>query len=449
MGTDADFPRTLIVGAHFSEDSGVGTFLGRLFSAWPTDRLATVSNSRERPDWRRCHRHYQTGDLEYRLQAPFRWLAPAHESGLLTPPAGGVTRTAAGAPGGVQGSPQARNIRRTVRALLGGGEFLYRIGPSPQLLSWVRDFQPEVLYGHCSTLDSVRFLRRMQHALQIPLVLHIMDDWPETLYREGVISRFQRARYLAEFAELVQAADVTVAISREMARAWEERYRRPVVWFPMPVELGPYQTAARTQWAAGRPFRLRYGGRVGWAIRESLADLAGEVRLLRQEGADVVFELATFQTEEVPAACSASDGVSVRQPGPLAAVPRVQAAADVLVICYDFDDVSFRQARYSMPSKLADCMASGTPILVYGPAGLPVVEYARREGWGKVVDCRDPALLRDAVRELMNSAQLREALGRTARRLAAEVHDARMVSERLRVMLREAAVRNSARGGES
>jgi glycosyltransferase involved in cell wall biosynthesis len=224
-----------------------------------------------------------------------------------------------------------------------------------------------------------------------------------------------------------------------MAEEYEHRYQRPVLWLPMPVVLEPYQAAARTQWTLGNPFRLRYGGRVGWAIRESLADVARAVHTLRQEGANVVFDLVTFQSEHVPAVCLASSGVTVKSPGPLADLPRFQAEADVLVVCYDFDPESTRQARYSMPSKLADCMASGSPILVYGPEGLPVVEYARREGWGKVVARRDPVALRAAVRELMESAALREQLGRTAARLAAERHNATAVSEQMRRILAAAA----------
>jgi glycosyltransferase involved in cell wall biosynthesis len=305
----------------------------------------------------------------------------------------------------------------------------------------VRDFQPEVLYGHCSDLNSVLFLRRMRQALGLPLILHFMDDWAETKYREGWIAKLLHPRFQAEFRELVRSADVTIAICQEMAEEYEKRYQRPVLWFPMPVELGAYLAAARTRWTAGRPFRLRYGGRVGWAIHESLADLAGVVHVLRQGGTDVALDIVTFQADEVPAACLALTGVAVQVPGPLAELPRLQAEADVLVVCYDFDQESFRQARYSMPSKLADCMASGTPILVYGPAGLPVVEYARRDGWGKVVDRRDPLALQAAMRELMGSAVLREQLGRNAQRLAVERHDATTVSMSLRAVLRGAVDR--------
>lgn len=353
------------------------------------------------------------------------------------------------APSAITTPPTISLCRRLVRypwrvllRILGGGEILSRVGPSPQLLAWVRQFEPDVLYGHFSSLNSLRFLRRMQRAMDLPLVLHFMDDFPEALYRGDLASRFLRPRYLAEFAELVRSADVAIAICQEMAEEYGQRYQRPVLSLPMPVELDTYQAAARTQWAAGHPFRLRYGGRVGWAIHESLADLARAIHTLRQEGADVAFDLVTFQTEQVPAACLASIGVSVQIPGPLGDLPRLQAEADVLVICYDFDQESFRQARYSMPSKMVPSMASGTPILVYGPAGLPVVEYARRDSWGKVVDRRDPVALQAAVRELMDSAVLREQLGRTAQRLAAERHDAKKVSENFRVML-EKALRNT------
>ncbi|MEI6155145.1 MAG: hypothetical protein WCQ90_13785, partial [Deltaproteobacteria bacterium] len=48
---------------------------------------------------------------------------------------------------------------------------------------------------------------------------------------------------------------------------------------------------------------------------------------------------------------------------------------------------------------------------------------------------RDRVALRAAVRDLMESEALREQLGRTAKRLAAERHDAKAVSESFRAIL--------------
>ncbi len=435
MRPEVNYPRTLIVNAHFTERSGSGTFLGRLFSGWPSDRLATVDGDAQNLNWHRCERHYLTGNLEFRLVKPFNQLVPAKLSGPVLPPAT-VTAPSSGVPTNVSFSRRLSQYPwRTFNRLLGGGEILYRVEPSPQLLAWIREFQPEVIYGHFSNLNSLRFLRRVQQELNLPLILHFMDDFPGSYYREGWGSRFVRLRYLDEFAELVRSADIAIAINQEMAEEYEKRYQRPFLFLPMPVELASYQSTARTQWVTGQPFRLLYGGRVGWAIHESLADIAIAVHSLRKDGADVVFDIMTFQIEEVPAFSIESDGVNVQTPGPLSDLARLQAEVDVLVICYDFDPESFRQARYSMPAKLAPCMASGTPILVYGPPGLPVVEYARRDGWGKVVDKRDPVTLKTAVRELMESSTLREQLGLISKKLATERHDAKLVSEEMRRIL--------------
>jgi glycosyltransferase involved in cell wall biosynthesis len=355
--------------------------------------------------------------------------------------AGALTTTAKQAPISLS-RRVARYPWRAFLRLVGEWDAIFSNTPSPQLLAWVRDFQPEVIYGHCAGLNRVLFLRHIQQALGLPLVLHIMDDFPEVLYRNGLFSPFMRPRYLAEFSELVGSANVAIAICKEMAEEYERRYRRRVTSLSMPVELDAYQTVFRTQWTAGRPFRLQFGGRVGWALRESLVDIAHAVSLLQKEGAAIVFDILTFEPEQVPAICHNSSGVTVQRAVPTGELPRRQAEADVLVICLDFDGKSVRQAKYSMPSKTAGCMASGTPILVYGPAGSPVVEYARREGWGRVVDRRDPVKLRTAVRELMESAALRERLGSTARRLAIERHDAKAVSENLRVWLQNLAVGN-------
>jgi glycosyltransferase involved in cell wall biosynthesis len=434
---DADYPRTLIVGAQFSEQSGSGTYLGRLFSGWPKDQLATVSGTPEVPDWNRCSRHYRTGELRFPLSLFSRWLLSTGQPGPMFPPLVPFSPSQS-APGLQKVSIVRRLARYPWRALLrltGGGDNLFRANPSQQVLRWARDFNPDVIYGHCSGLNSVIFLRQMQQALGCPVVLHFMDDWAETTHQRGWMEQWQRARYVSEFNKLIQSVDVTIAICQEMAEEYEKRYQRPVLWLPMPVELEGHQVAARCQWKADKPFRIRYGGRVGWAIRDSLEDLARVVNTLRKEGADVEFDIATFEPEMLPDVCRTTLGVNVQIPGSLTDLPRLQAEADVLLICYDFDPKSLAQARYSMPAKLAPCMASGTPILVYGPAGLPVVEYARRDGWAKIVDRRDPAVLKVAVRDLMESVTLREQLGQTANRLANERHDAKVVSERIRCVL--------------
>jgi len=434
MSTLDAHPRTLVVGGHISEFSGTGIYLRMLFTEWPKDRLACVSGSSLPPDWTRCSHYYQTGDQEFKLQLPLNWIVPTRWSGPLENP---IHRQGANA----QLSLRSNFVRRVARYFWqnvirpSGGESLYYVTPSVQLLAWIKEVNPGVIYGHCSDLSSVRFLRRIHQALGLPLVLHLMDDWAGTLYQTMGLTRCLRSRYQVEFAELVQSATIVLGICPEMAEAYEQRYQRPVLSLPNPVEMKPYQKFTRTKWTSGKPFRLRYGGRIGWAIRNSLVDISKVVMEMRHMGVDVVFDITTFNPEQVPDACRNLSGVTVSSPCSLVDLPRVQSETDVLVVCYDFDPKSIRLARYSMPGKMAECMASGTPVLVYGPAGLPVVEYARRFKWGHVVDTQNQEVLSTAIRKLVKSESLREQLGRTAIRLVAERHDASQVAQRFRELV--------------
>ena len=437
IAPSSSYPRTLIVGNHMSEFSGTGVFLRMLFTGWPAARLACISSSGLTPDWTRCHHYYRTGDQEFRLRPPLSWIAPARNSGPVPSP---ILR-----PESSNSVPRTNKLARHLARHLwhnvirpSGGDALYQVAPSAQLLAWIRGINPEIIYGQCADLASVRFLRRIQQALGLPLVLHLMDDWAGTLYQTMSPSRFLRSRYQSEFAEVIQSAAVVLGICREMAEVYEQRYHRPVLWLHNPVDLEAYRPFTRSQWSPGKPFRLRYGGRVGWAIRNSLVDISKTVSSLHQKGFEISFDVTTSNQDQLPGICRKLPGVSVCSPCPLAELPRLQAEADVLIVCYDFDAESMRLARYSMPGKMAECMASGTPILVYGPAGLPVVEYAKRLKWGYVVDTPDPVKLSSAVQKLFESAALRERLGQTALRVASERHDAKQVSLQLHDLIQSA-----------
>lgn len=434
-------PRTLIVGAQFSEHSGTGTFLSMLFANWRPESLATVYDDQLPVDLSRCSRHYEVGSRENRWRWPVCYLAPQRRSGPCLPASSrpALEANAKAAQWGLFLSRKRfRSQARCMVRLLCREDLFVETRLSNDLLSWIRSFEPEVIYGRPSTLGGNRLLREIHQAVRKPLVLHYMDDWPENLYRKGLLEWCFRPAYLREFRELVGLADANLAICREMAEAYQRRYGFEFQWLENPVNMQEYRGLSRAEWSVGRPFTIRYGGRIGWAIRQSLLDLACVVHEMRREKVDVAFDIYSADGYLIAKECGRYNGVAVRPLGPHRELARSQCKADVLFICYDFDPSSVRLARFSMPGKLGECLATGTPILIYGPKGLPVVEYARREKWGRVVDERSHLLLRGALTDLIRLASERERLGRASMQLAQSRHDSAIVSERLRGIIQSA-----------
>ena len=438
-------PKVLCVGGVLSDRTGTGVYLRRLFGSWPAESVASVaaSDSVQQPDWRSCCQHYCLGDAELKLTPLLRPFVPPRLSRILNSNVSQphvVSGQEGSAPEGNYARHFARMCWRGLLKIAGGGEAFYRFGISKQLLDYVTQFNPDVIYGQCSSLTSVRVLANIQKAFPVPLVVHCMDDWPTVIYTRPVAERLYRQVYLMELFQLMKSADLLIGICEEMTAEYRNRYNRPVHYVGMPVDLKAYEGVSRQDWGPGRPFRLQFAGRVGWALNQSLSDIAHAIESLNSEGMNIILEIFTFNPLQLEDFCRESACVQVKdaiEPNELA---HHQALADVLVVCLDHGTLPYRQARYSMPSKLPGCLASGTPILAYGPRGLPFIEYARRSGYGIVVDVRDACHLKAAIRNLFNSTELRESYGRKGMALAAKYHDAKVISLHFQELVARAAV---------
>ena len=87
------------------------------------------------------------------------------------------------------------------------------------------------------------------------------------------------------------------------------------------------------------------------------------------------------------------------------------------------------------PSKLPEYLAAGRPVLVYAPPDSYYARYARREGFGLVVDKPDRDLFRKPIFDLKHDAALSRHLVENARRIAVQNHDAVRLSARLQQFL--------------
>src|SRR5262249_1031600 len=62
---------------------------------------------------------------------------------------------------------------------------------------------------------------------------------------------------------------------------------------------------------------------------------------------------------------------------PQSDLPKVLSTADILFLPYSFSPIARSAVETAFPSKIADYLASGKPILVFGPGYSSLVRYAR------------------------------------------------------------------------
>jgi len=457
-----EFPRTLVYGHAFDSESGGGITLSNLFHGWDRDRLFAIAPIQEPAPDSICKHYYRLGPDEDRWIWP---LSLVPRAGLpsgpvdLSPPPSRRTAGQRSDPLPLGGSPglrtsplplggSPRQLFYRSLSLLGSQDALRRSHLTPGLASWLDRLRPEVVYALFSSIPGMRLLHAVLDRTGAPFVAHMMDDWPATIYGSGALGPGLRREADRLLRSLLERAKVRIAISEDMRVEYEKRYGMPFVAVHNPVDLARVRRSQRSQWERhGGPFKVRYGGRVGPGIGTSLVDVGRAVAALRSSGIDIELEVATSSARE-PALrdLAALDGVHIRPMAPYEALPAELAGADVLVMPYDFDAMSEKLMRFSMATKTAEFMASGTPVLVYAPESFAVSRYAHGSGWGVAVTTRGPAAVQHQLVELLSDSKLRENLGRRAIEIAGKAHDAAVVREQFRGLLSTAASFTPIRG---
>jgi glycosyltransferase involved in cell wall biosynthesis len=172
---------------------------------------------------------------------------------------------------------------------------------------------------------------------------------------------------------------------------------------------------------------ILFAGLVGYTVRDCLNLLAelitsGQLEEYGLAGAQLhlcttltVAEIRTFGWDHKAIVCRSW----VRQ----SELAGVLSSADILFLPYSFLKGSRDAVETAFPSKTADYLAAGKPILVFGPKYSSLVRYASEQGFAEIVDEFSPAALAQSIRKIALSPLYKEHLAARALEVFSVNHD--------------------------
>jgi len=116
----------------------------------------------------------------------------------------------------------------------------------------------------------------------------------------------------------------------------------------------------------------------------------------------------------------------------------VLRSADVLFLPFSFSESSRYAVERAFPSKTADYLAAGKPILVFGPRYSTLVRYATELGFAEIVDEFDCDALARGIQKVVTAPAYRQQLCSRSVAVFAENHDILRQRHAFRLQLREA-----------
>ena len=328
------------------------------------------------------------------------------------------------------------------------GVMHYRSGPDPATrLVWLRDSirvralarriqeiarerdDVRLLHAHSPVLCGMAALRAGR-ALGLPVVYEVRGLWEEAM--AGRSLRYRLARAME--TRVCRQAGAVVAISEGLKREFVSRGvpAMKVHVIPNGVDTDAFQpTPPDPQWRAAHrvgdgPVVLYLGALRDYEGIDLLFDALPRIRDRFPAVRLVVVGDGEARQALADRARGIGDSVVLLPPVPHSGVKQCYAAADVVA----YPRRTTRATELVTPLKPLEAMAMGKPIVASAVGGLR--ELLTDGQTARLFTAGSATALADVVAELLADGALRSRLGETARQVAREQRDWRMIVPRHR-----------------
>ena len=433
------YPKVLIIGQQFDKRSGGGITLTNLFYGWDINKIAVAASEINNPDFSVCNRFYCIGTSEIERDFPFNLKLSVKE------PDSCIVECS-----DHQQQPNFTTKPQENRLILLKDSLLYLTGQihrrrklviSKELLNWINEFSPDIIYSQLSTFELIRFVDKLHSELKKPLVFHMMDDWPTiiTAEQKGIFKLYWTHRIDNALKRLLSKANVLLSISESMSEAYFSRYNLTFIPFHNPIIKEDWLLYSKNEWNINSVFKLVYTGRIGTATNKSILFISKTIDKINQSGLRIKLDIySSNYSSQMAAKFHVFKGVEVKQAVPHNSIPSLLYNYDLLLLPLDFDKVGIDFARYSMPTKASEYMISGTPTLVFADMQTALAKHAIKYKWAYVVSENSTDQLETALNKLATDKDLRTELVYNAKEFAIKHYDSKIVREEFKNSLQNA-----------
>lgn len=415
-GSLEKLPKVLIVNS-YAFDKNRGIMNRNLFSGYPKERIAALTYWCSEKEFDRCSEYFYMGNEERRWKFPLNLLSNEKNTGLT----GEITSEILGSEEkpysnevNVKRRSWLRESFKTAVKKIGLEDRLRSIRLSKRLKEWIYKIDPEIVYAQPDDSKNIRFLLKLRSFMNAKFVIHFMDDWIQAIDNHSLLSQYEKRVLERDVRKLLRSCDVNIAISTSMAKDYSERYGVQFEYIHNPLNDNLLARILQTRRKHDDEFVVAYYGRIGMGNSSSIVDVAECVQNLSKNGKNIRMVVYTASDVNVEYIRSLEKlGVQFVKDIDNSAVEKMREVADLLLYSVDFDENSIAYLRHSMPTKLPLYLASGLPILCYGPDQVKVIELLNESRLVFAVTVRDQEILKQEMLKIYRGhPQLFEMLNR-------------------------------------
>ncbi len=424
------YPRVLVISAaSLNSHSATGITLVNLYKGWPLDKIAQVYCEETPPDHKICTNYMQFSNKDVPFVNIVRRIVKGSEFRRSSVP--NVKAANANNIQGIQNKP----------TFLPGNAAAWAdtipIRLSPQFWQWVTEYDPEVIYSVLGSIRILDIVLTVSKKLSVPVVPHFMDDWPSTTYQNSLGQFFPRILLTSKLRSVLKRSPYRMAISELMAKEYNQRFGPRFSAFMNCIDTTIVDQSLSNNTDT---LVLWYVGNVNNCRSNLLKDIAESALNLYKEGIRIKIKVfAGVVSRQIHDELVIPPVMSVEADFTDEHLKSVRKFADGFIHVDDFSAINMQYFRLSLSAKLPLYLSAGLPIFAYGPDSSGSIKYISNHDCGITVTERNLVLIKDSLRRLACSPELRQRLGGNCRQVAIKLHDASIERKRFKDVLSNSA----------
>ena len=380
--TERHFPRVLIISHEvLSQTTGMGRTMSTYFSGWPSDAIAQLYIQSEVPTDSLCGNYFRFTDPDA-LKSVFQ---RRHRGKTYSEADVWTNRGSTLDKGNLTGIYNYGR-RRTPLIFL-GRDTMWRVSgwKHSGMVEWAENFRPEVIfYASGDYAFSYRITQFLAKRLNIPYVVCCFDDFyifnPN---REMFLGEFRQKLFMKVVRETMDGAAGILTLNEMMAEAYGKLFGREcsVVY----AATGAVEEAKTTEKAG-----IVYLGDVSLGRNEQLCAIAEALKKCTGNGIPEVVDVYSAETDPVYLnPLKNHPGICFHGAVPGNQVAGIIRKARAVIHTESFAPMIREQVRYSLSTKIPDCLGSGTGLLAFGPAEVASMDYLIRNDAAFIATSRE------------------------------------------------------------
>ena len=429
MGEERRFPRTLVISHNvFSRTTNMGKTLNTYFSGWDKDALAQLYFHSQVPTDPVCVNYFRYTDPDAVKSLVLR----RHKGTALGEKDVRPERADPANTGSLTGVYNYGRNRTPMIYLLRDGIWRLSGWKHSGMVEWAEQFRPEVIFFASGDYAfPYRITQYLARKLKIPYVVGCYDDYYLfTSNEKRFLGGFRQKRFMKTVRAVMAGAAKILTLNESMAEAYGKLFGK---------ECGVlYTAAAEAPGTAEEKEGAVYLGGLGLDRDRQLMEMADILRETETPG--IPKQIDVYSGEKNPARVARMKeypGIRFLGSVPGEKVPGIIGSHKAVIHTESFDPVIRERVRYSLSTKIPECIASGTCLLAYGPADVASIAYLRKND--AAFTASSPEELKAAVKELFGNPERYRAVEENAKALARRNHDGEKIREYVRNMLAETA----------